>query len=98
MTSFNQIKMRLSTLRLPVLKAWACTGLTMNGALYPASKGGAWRRRMGQPRHEAGTCSGFDRNPCANLKIDAVLLKWVSKKSGFELGKSVQFVVRYYKI
>ncbi len=51
----------MSTLRLPGLKAWACSELTLHfgkisvlslsmeaALLNPALKGGAWRRRTGQ--------------------------------------------------
>jgi hypothetical protein len=39
----------MSTLRLPGLKAWACSGLTLSGASLPrVLNGGAWCRRMGQ--------------------------------------------------
>ena len=59
--SIYQNQISLSTLRLPGLKAVACSGLTLHfdrlsvlslpkeaTLLYPAFKGGAWRRRMGQ--------------------------------------------------
>jgi hypothetical protein len=37
-----------STLRLPGLRAWVCSGLTLSGASLFLLKGGGWRRRTGQ--------------------------------------------------
>jgi hypothetical protein len=51
-----------STLRLPGINAWACSGLTLSGASYPALKGG-----LGAAEWVKYTKNGFACQDIGNL-------------------------------